>query len=149
MELWRISNYSDLSGAGGFRFGGRWHSEGRRIVYLADHPSSALLETLVHLDRNSIPATYQLLRIQVTEGTLVEEVDISTLPVDWRDRLDLTCQIGDAWLDGHSSPLLRIPSAVSARASNYLLNPVHAATSDIHIVETIIAPLDFRLLKGS
>jgi RES domain-containing protein len=24
---------------------GRWHSQGKRIVYLADHPSSALLES--------------------------------------------------------------------------------------------------------
>jgi RES domain-containing protein len=51
MELWRISNYADLSGAGGLRAAGRWHSQGKRIVYLADHPSSALLEMLVHLDR--------------------------------------------------------------------------------------------------
>ena len=51
MELWRISNYADLSGIGGLKAAGRWHSQGRRIVYLADHPSSALLEMLVHMDR--------------------------------------------------------------------------------------------------
>jgi RES domain-containing protein len=65
MELWRISNYADLSGIGGVRAAGRWHSQGRRIVYLADHPSSALLEMLVHMDRDLIPSTYQLLRIVV------------------------------------------------------------------------------------
>jgi RES domain-containing protein len=45
MELWRISIYADLSGAGGLMASGRWHSQGKRIVYLADHPSSALLES--------------------------------------------------------------------------------------------------------
>jgi RES domain-containing protein len=59
MDLWRILNYADLSGLGGLRAAGRWHSQGRRIVYLADHPSSALLEMLVHLDRSLIPSTYQ------------------------------------------------------------------------------------------
>ena len=50
MELWRISNYADLSGAGdGLLAAGRWHTRGRRIVYLADHPASALLEMLVHM----------------------------------------------------------------------------------------------------
>jgi len=47
MELWRISNYADLSGAGGLQAAGRWHTRGKRIVYLADHPASALLEMLV------------------------------------------------------------------------------------------------------
>ncbi|AVT78400.1 hypothetical protein RPPS3_43380 [Rhodopseudomonas palustris] len=58
MELWRISNYADLTGTGGLRASGRWHSRGRRIVYLADHPSSAVLEMLVHMDREFLPATY-------------------------------------------------------------------------------------------
>lgn len=67
MELWRISNYADLSGAGGLQAAGRWHTRGKRIVYLADHPASALLEMLVHMDRELIPATYRLLRIVVSE----------------------------------------------------------------------------------
>ena len=72
MELWRISNYADLSGGGGLRAGGRWHSLGRKIVYLADHPSSALLEMLVHMDRDLIPATYQLLRVVVLAAIAIE-----------------------------------------------------------------------------
>jgi len=48
MELWRISNYADLSGGGGLQAAGRWHTRGKRIVYLADHPASAVLEMLVH-----------------------------------------------------------------------------------------------------
>ena len=75
MELWRISNYVDLSGIGGLRAAGRWHSQGRRIVYLADHPSSALLEMLVHMDRDLIPPTYQLLRVAVPDDINVETSD--------------------------------------------------------------------------
>jgi RES domain-containing protein len=74
MELWRISNYPDLSGIGGLRAAGRWHSQGRRIVYLADHSSSALLEMLVHMDRDLMPATSQLLRIVVPADIAVETV---------------------------------------------------------------------------
>lgn len=68
MELWRISNYADLTGTGGLRASGRWHSRGRRIVYLADHPSSALLEMLVDMDREFLPATYQMLRVAIPSG---------------------------------------------------------------------------------
>jgi len=56
------------------RAAGRWHSQGRRIVYLADHPSSALLEMLVHMDRDLMPATYQLLRIAVPADIATETI---------------------------------------------------------------------------
>jgi RES domain-containing protein len=74
MELWRISNYADLSGIGGLKAAGRWHSQGRQIVYLANHPASALLEMLVHMDRDLNPPTYQLLRVVVPSELTVEVV---------------------------------------------------------------------------
>ena len=47
---WRISDYPDLNGEGGRKAGARWHTAGSRIVYLAESPMAALVETLVHLD---------------------------------------------------------------------------------------------------
>ena len=94
MELWRISNYVDLSGIGGLRAAGRWHSQGRRIVYLADHPSSALLEMLVHMDRDFIPPTHQLLRVAVPDDIKVETVG-SELSQDWRSQTMVSREIGD------------------------------------------------------
>ena len=44
MRLWRISDFADLAGEGGLLVSGRWHSRGRRIVYLSDHPATALIE---------------------------------------------------------------------------------------------------------
>ena len=37
MKLWRISNYANLSGKGGFYSGERWHTQGQPVVYLAEH----------------------------------------------------------------------------------------------------------------
>ena len=95
MELWRISNYADLSGIGGVRAAGRWHSQGRRIVYLADHPSSALLEMLVHMDRDLIPPTYQLLRIILPSAIAIETVRLDELPLDWRTEPMANRELGD------------------------------------------------------
>ena len=145
MELWRISNYSDLSGIGGLRAAGRWHSQGRRIVYLADHPSSSLLEMLVHMDRDLIPATYQLLRVTVSDDIAIETVD-AELPTDWRSQTMVSRRIGDRWLDRSTSALLRVPSAISERGSNYLLNPAHPDAARIAVAEIIKAPFDSRLL---
>jgi RES domain-containing protein len=143
MELWRISNYADLSGIGGLRSAGRWHSQGRRIVYLADHPSSALLEMLVHMDRDLIPPTYQLLRIDAPSDTATEIV--GELPPDWRTRTVVTRGIGDRWLDHAGSALLQVPSAIG-QGQNFLLNPAHADAARIKVAEIIRAPFDPRLL---
>ena len=145
MELWRISNYADLSGIGGLRAAGRWHSQGRRIVYLADHPSSALLEMLVHMDRDLMPATYQLLRIAVSADIATETIS-EELPPDWRSQTLTTREIGDRWLDRSTSGLLRVPSAISANGNNYLLNPEHPDATKIAVTEIIKAPFDPRLL---
>ncbi|QOZ07163.1 RES family NAD+ phosphorylase [Bradyrhizobium sp. CCBAU 51765] len=145
MELWRISNYVDLSGIGGLRAAGRWHSQGKRIVYLADHPSSALLEMLVHMDRDLIPSTYQLLRISVPEGIKVETVE-SELPPDWQSHTIVSREIGDRWLDRSTSALLQVPSAISTQGSNFLLNPAHPDAARVGVAEVIQAPFDPRLV---
>ncbi len=70
MRFWRISNYADLSGEGGRLAAGRWNRLGRRIVYLAEHPALALLETLVHLeiDAEDMPNRFRLLSIDAPDG---------------------------------------------------------------------------------
>jgi RES domain-containing protein len=143
MELWRISNYADLSGVGGMRAAGRWHSQGRRIVYLADHPSSALLEMLVHMDRDLIPSTHQLLRV-VAPADIVPDTP-SDLAADWRTRTMVSREIGDRWLDKASSALLQVPSAFG-HGSNFLLNPAHPDAARVMVTEVIKAPFDLRLL---
>ena len=133
MELWRISSYIDLSGTGGLNAAARWHSQGRRIVYLADHPSSALLEMLVHMDRNLLPSTYQLLRIIVPSDLAIETVGIDELSVDWRTETVASRQIVDQWLDQFTSALLQVPSAISQEAHNFLLNPAHPDAAKIAV----------------
>jgi RES domain-containing protein len=48
--LWRISDHATLDGGGGVSLSGRWHTAGRRIVYCAPNPATALLEVLVHTE---------------------------------------------------------------------------------------------------
>jgi RES domain-containing protein len=149
MEVWRISNYADLSGSGGVRAAGRWHSRGKPIVYLSDHPASAVLEMLVHMDRDLLPATYRLLRVIVPETIAADMVDAEALPADWREHPAVTRQIGDRWLDGSATALLQVPSVIVPRARNFLLNPAHPDAENIAVVEVIHAPFDPRLLSNT
>jgi len=145
VNIWRISNHRDLAGAGGLRAGGRWHSPGRAIIYCAEHPASALLEILAHLDvanLAALPDGYQLLEIDVPDA-----VEIESLPLKWQSDDASTQAIGDRWLASRSSALLRVPSALVPKVWNYLINPSHPAAALLEITTAVRYPFDTRLFK--
>ena len=148
MRLWRISNHASLSGDGGLYAAGRWHSRGRRVVYLADHPASALLEVMVHLeiDEEDLPSHYQLLGIDVPDDILTTAIAETELPDRWRQQIDLTRARGDEWLRTNTTALLRVPSAIVPEAVNYLLNPAHPDAAQLNIASALRAPFDPRLV---
>lgn len=149
MRLWRISSFADLTGEGGLRAEGRWHSRGQRIVYLAEHTASALLEVLVHLeiDVDDLPTSYQLHAVDIDDGASLDAIDDDALPADWRDRTDVTRAAGDRWLAENRTLLLRVPSAIVPFTSNWLLNPSHADRAIVRIADSFGVSFDPRLLR--
>jgi RES domain-containing protein len=147
VRLWRISNFSDLSGEGGLLASGRWHSKGRRVVYLADHPASALTEVLVHLeiDVEDMPSHYQLLAIDVADGIASEAVEIADLHADWHQDHATTQARGDRWLAECGTLLLSVPSAITPFTRNWLFNPLHAHAGQARIADAWRVPFDPRL----
>lgn len=143
MTLWRISQHVDLSGIGGLRAGGRWHTRGRPVVYLADHPASCLLEMLVQgAALGAMPAAYQWLSVEAPSGSVA---DLDVLPYAWRDDLAATRGLGDAWLRGTATALLRVPSVIAPASFNYLLNPAHPLASQCRVADVVRFSLDPRL----
>jgi RES domain-containing protein len=144
--LWRISNYTDLSGEGSRIASGRWHTEGSLVVYLAESPASAMLERIVHLtDRDPggiLPHVYQLLQISVPEDCATKPLS-ALAPGDWR--AEFTRGIGDAWIASLETPLARVPSAIVPHTWNYLLNPLHPDAGKVQIAEVIHERFDNRL----
>jgi RES domain-containing protein len=147
MRLWRISEFVTLSGDGGLLAPGRWHTQGRRIVYLSDHPASALLELLVRfqIDANEIPVPYQLLAVDVAEAVDSTAVEVNELPPQWRQDRTLTQSIGDRWLTDNRAALLRVPSAIVPAAFNWLLNPLHPDAAGVALADAVRTPFDPRL----
>src|ERR1041385_497717 len=121
MSLWRISRHRDLKGEGGIRAPGRWHQRGLPIVYLAETPAGALLESCVHTSANDIPPSFTLMEISV-ESLRLEALDVSTLHQDWADDPETTREAGTAWLRSLRSALLRVPSALVPATFNVLFN---------------------------
>jgi RES domain-containing protein len=142
MYLWRISNYADLSGRGGLMVSGRWHDRGHPCLYCSDHPATALLEILVHVDAEDLPSHYQLLKIFCPD-----EVSIVAAGVDGveLDELEKTRAHGSHFLATNQNCILSMPSAVMPVARNYLINPTSSEAGAIRIESAHRYALDRRL----
>jgi RES domain-containing protein len=147
VRLWRISDFADLMGWGGLMRPARWHAMTRPLVYLADHPASALLEILVHLevDRDDLPTNYQLIAVECPDDIRFD--DTAGLPDDWRSNASATQGIGDRWLVRETSALLRVPSAIVPYTWNWLLNPRHRDAGHLWVTEAIRVSFDPRLFN--
>ena len=145
---WRVSNYIDLSGEGGRKSSARWHTAGSRVIYLADSPMSALVESLVHLDVDSedTPDFYALLKISAPDGHAVLSLD-PPVGTEWKQELELTRRMGDAWLATLETALARVPSVIAPHTWNYLLNPVHPDAKQVVVAEVIRERFDNRLFR--
>jgi RES domain-containing protein len=144
MVLWRISRHRDLSGIGGLRVAGRWHYAGHPIVYLAETPASAFIEVCVHTSANDVPPDFTLLKIEGPDLD-VPSVETKELPQDWRTRVEVTRDLGTAWLKRSESVLLRVSSALLPETVNFLFNPSDTQARKFHITDIFSYPFDPRL----
>ena len=133
MRMWRLSGADTAArfdGGFGIDHEGRWNGRGRLITYCATGPALCVLEKLVHVeDAGLLPDDTMLVRYDVPDDLCIEESPLDALPGNWRADERLTRAIGNAWLDGVSACLLRVPSVIvpiaDADDRNIIVNHRH------------------------
>jgi len=139
-----------FDGEGARRYGGRWNSPGRPMVYLGGAPAIAALEVMAHNARASLLRQHFVIIEARIPVELVLDLDPAALRGNWNDPADTdrTAAIGDAWLRSRSSVALRVPSAVLPLERNLLLNPLHGAFGAVRILEPRPFAFDPRLAES-
>jgi RES domain-containing protein len=149
LRAWRIvkEKYAATAfdGQGAWLFGGRWNSQGTRVVYASETLSLATLESLVHLNP-SVTFKYVAIPIEF-DDTLVKAVAVADLPADWTEEPPppSTKGIGDQWVKEARSVVLKLPSVIVPSENNYLLNPAHSDFKKINIGNPKTFAIDPRL----
>jgi RES domain-containing protein len=139
MLVYRLSKrqYSAtvLSGNGGLESDGRWHSQGRRIVYCATSEALAIIELRVHVGRFIPRVAFVMHEIELPDGE-AGHLSAKDLPKHWNrvPHSKLTQAIGDAWLAKSRHLALQVPSIHSGTDRNVLLNPAHESFRDVRVV---------------
>jgi RES domain-containing protein len=146
MRVWRVSDYPDLSGQGGLVSAARWHRRGTPVVYCADHPATAVLEKLVHVDVEDMPSGYTLLTIE-TPDTDTDRVEIADLPPDWMTGFEATQSAGTEILNRGEHLLVWVPSVLVPFAWNALLNPRHPEAHRCQVADITSNLFDLRLIR--
>ena len=146
---WRLTHerFKDqaMSGNGGLFAPGRWHSQGRRIVYSSSSLALATLELFVNLQVKRQLAHYVKSRIEIPDE-LVENLEAASLTSFLKSPNQFGSRsYGDVWLAEGRSCVLRVPSRVVPQEWNYLINPLHLDFETI-TVSTSPYEVDERLL---
>ena len=118
------------------RASARWHTRGRRIVYCAPNPATALLEILVRLEIElaAMPALLKLLKLEAPDDLSRERIKPHELPLGWRTQEEITRRLGDTWLAAAQTAVLEVPCAIVPETTNVLINPAHPDSARIRIV---------------
>lgn len=150
VTAWRLARarYADLTGEGARRYGGRWNSPGRAVVYLSEDAALPVLEVLVHLDLGPefFPDDYVLMRIELGPLAAVGDdwiEEVPDLPPSEHDCRSL----GDGWLASARAPVLRVPSTIVPESRNLLLNPGHPLAERLSEPTNRPFAFDARLLR--
>jgi RES domain-containing protein len=138
-----------FDGEGSRLTGGRWSNIDTRIVYTAGSISLAILEILVRLQQTQFLHSYVIFDMDFPDS-LVQELDPALLPANWRvsPAPIAAKEIGDNWIRGSASAVLRVPSVIVPSENNFLINPAHGDFSSINIGNPVVLDIDHRLLKS-
>lgn len=139
----------ELSGKGAEKYGGRWNSKGRQIIYTAESRALCTAEIAVHTPLGIVPKNFYLQSIELPDTIGMNEIKSSQLTNDWRNfpHEVSTKKIGDTFILESEYLVLKVPSAVIQDEYNYLINPLHRNYSNVKLVTIEEFRFDKRLFQ--
>ncbi len=152
MRLWRICRAIHASGAfsgeGARLFGGRWNSQGVKVVYSSTSLALAAVETFVHLEPNLRPDDLVSIESEIPSNTAIDRLELTSLPRKWHQLRDESLKaFGDRWIKAGKTMALQVPSAAIRGEWNVLLNPEHSDFRKLKIEKPKPFEFDLRMFR--
>lgn len=130
MRTWRVvldrRRDDAFTGHLAAEFGARWNAEWLPAVYLASHPSLAVLEIVANATRSRLGEPFVAIPVDVPDVLDRQVIDAAGLPQGWQQPESSVCrELGSAWIRAGTTALLDVPSAVLPLERNVIANPAH------------------------
>ncbi|MEO9964558.1 MAG: RES family NAD+ phosphorylase [Reichenbachiella sp.] len=147
MILYRITTkpyIHDLSGTGAMQHGGRWNSQGQRMLYTSESLSLSMLEVMANVSSARMSKGFYCTELEFPDDLPIET--LKNLPQGWNSfpHTIATMEIGGRFLKT-GGLCLRVPSTIVSSEFNYLLNPLHDNFHHIKINDVRPLLFDQRL----
>ncbi|QKG52434.1 RES family NAD+ phosphorylase [Hymenobacter sp. BRD67] len=114
----------------------RWNLRGQFVLYAAGSRALACLENVVHRSGEGLNNRFKVIRIEVPDSLVIEELTLAQLPPGWQPTSAYArCQpLGADWYRRQATAVLRVPSSIIAHEHNYVLNTRHPDFGKVRIV---------------
>ncbi|MCL4235272.1 MAG: RES domain-containing protein [Deltaproteobacteria bacterium] len=125
----------------------RWNASGQRVLYLAEHFATSVLETVVHVATTAPPPAHAKW-VTIGDDIAVTEFTEADLPRGWDDPDDQTVAraVGAEWANSGASACLIVPSVPGhPYERNIVLNTEHPDFAKLGWEATELVPWDPRL----
>jgi RES domain-containing protein len=134
LRVFRIAGaaYPVFAGEGARRYGGRWNTAGRPVIYCGDSFALAMLEILVHTATGRDPRRDRWISAEIPDDG-VEALDPAALDGWDADPPVASRHFGDRWLAEGRSLALSVPSVVTRIDRNVVLNPAHPRFGEVAV----------------
>ena len=150
MEVFRITlkKWSDTLQPSGYA--ARWNSNGNFMLYTSSSRALSTLENIVHRSGEGLNKSFKCMVIRVPDEITLLDIKLDDLREDWYKykNYKYSQTLGDKWIKEGKSAIMRIPSAIIKKESNYLLNPRHPDFSKIKIISIEDFDFDPRIAKS-
>ncbi len=149
--IYRVTRtiYPVFDGAGAFRWGARWTSPGRTVIYAAGSYAGALLEVLARTRQISLDASYHAVAIGVPDDVHIERLQPDQCTGWDAPNYVVSRSIGDRWIETGRSAILHVPSVTGQpHETNVLINPTHPDTKRLHVGAPHPVVWDPRLIQS-
>ena len=139
MEVFKIcrEKYSHSLNASGAS--NRWNKKDEFVIYTGSSRALSTLEMVAHKSYIHISNEYKLLKILITDESLIKETDINDLPKNWKSieaYVELQ-EIGSQWYQSNESLVLKVPSAIIPQEYNYIINTKHPLFSTRILIQDV------------
>ena len=138
----------DLSGTGAYLNGGRWNMPGTYMLYTASSVALATLETLAHIKKEITPLGFALVTLYLPDQDAPKVEEFFALQTGWQHQASYglaTHELGNTEVFNNNL-YISVPSAVTLKDRNFLINPLHQDVGKITIIEVEDYYFDQRLL---
>jgi RES domain-containing protein len=118
------------------------------MIYASTSLALAAVETFVNLEPKLRPADLISIEGEIPDALPIGRLDPDTLPPHWHETRDESLRrFGDNWIRDGQTVALLVPSAAIRGESNMLLNPAHAAFSQIRFEHPMPFRFDVRMFR--